>query len=416
MMRSLYAGVSGLRNHQVRMDVIGNNIANVNTVGYKASRVTFKEAFSQILQGASRPPGGVIDVAGGRNPIQVGLGMNIGSIDMQFTQGNLESTGVATDLAIQGESFFVVSDGTARFYTRSGAFQLDADGRLVASTNGYVVQGRTAVQGVLTDTIGDIKLPFGQKSAAKSTEFAALGGNLNASAPEGTTRQTSMTVYDSQGGKHDLTITFTRSATPNVWDYEITASDAETAFSNDTGSVEFDESGALVDPESVDFGFTPLGFTDEQTVNVSFGTPGEIDGLSQFAGSSTAVLREQDGYAMGLLERISIDPTGTIVGAFTNGVTLTLAQLVLADFNNPSGLIRSGDNMYSLSPNSGAAVLGFAGEGSQAGITSGALEMSNVDLAQEFTNMITTQRGFQSNARVITASDEMLQELVNLRR
>jgi flagellar hook protein FlgE len=418
MMRSLFSGVSGLRNHQVKMDVIGNNIANVNTVAYKASRVTFKEAISQLVQGASRPPGGVTDVAGGRNPVQVGLGMAIGSIDMQFTQGNLEATGSATDMAIQGDSFFVVSDGSQRYYTRSGAFQLDAGGRLVSPTNGYIVQGRMATGGVLTDTITDITLPFGQKSAAHETTSVSIGGNLRADAVDGDMRQTSITVYDTQGGKHDLTITFTKTATANEWDYAITANGEDTTagFVNDTGTVTFNQDGTLASPETVDFEFTPLGFSGSQTVTINFGTADSIDGLSQFASSSTAVLRDQDGYTMGLLERISVDAFGVITGAFSNGTTLTLAQVVLADFNNPSGLIRAGDNMYAISPNSGEAVMNFAGEGSQSSVTSGALEMSNVDLAQEFTSMITAQRGFQSNARVITTSDEMLQELVNLKR
>lgn len=149
---------------------------------------------------------------------------------------------------------------------------------------------------------------------------------------------------------------------------------------------------------------------------IDFGTVGDVSGLSQFAAPSTAVIKEQDGYTMGDLERFSIDQNGLVTGAFTNGVTLTLAQMTLADFNNPAGLIRTGDNMYGVSANSGGPVLGFADEGSQSKITSGALEMSNVDLAQEFTSMITAQRGFQSNARVITTSDEMLQEIVTLKR
>jgi flagellar hook protein FlgE len=419
MMRSLFAGVSGLRNHQIRMDVIGNNIANVNTVAFKSSRVTFKEAFAQMVQGASRPPGGSTAVSGGRNPIQVGLGMNLGSIDMLYTQGNLETTGVDTDLAIQGDSFFVVSNGSQYYYTRAGAFQLDAGGRLVASTNGFIVQGRMATNGSLAGAaVSDIKLPFGQKAAAKATEIADLGGNLDASAAAGTIQQTSLNVYDTQGGKHSLVIEFTKTANANEWDYAITASGADplVPLVNDTGTVTFDVDGTLISPETVNFEFTPDGFGVSQPIDIEFGKAGTLSGLSQFASPSTAVLREQDGYTMGLLERISIDQTGTIVGAFSNGTTLTLAQIVLADFNNPSGVIRTGDNMYAVSPNSGAAVLGFAGEGSQSVITSGTLEMSNVDLAQEFTNMITAQRGFQSNARVITTSDEMLQELVNLKR
>jgi flagellar hook protein FlgE len=171
--------VSGLRNHQVRMDVIGNNISNVNTVAFKSGRVTFKEGFTQLLAGASRPPGD----HGGINPIQVGLGMQIGSIDMAFQQGNLETTGLNTDLAIQGDSFFVVAKGAQHYYTRSGNFQLDAGGRLVSPTNGFVVQGRMATNGVFNQGVGDITLPVGQKTAAKATTSVAAAGNLNAAAP-----------------------------------------------------------------------------------------------------------------------------------------------------------------------------------------------------------------------------------------
>src|SRR5215217_3722391 len=178
MLRSLFAGVSGLRNHQTRMDVIGNNIANVNTVAFKAGRVTFKEGFAQLLQGASRPPGD----QGGINPIQVGLGMQIGSIDQLFTQGNIETTGQTSDLAIQGDSFFVVRKGDQSYYTRSGNFQLDARGNMVSPTNGFVVQGRMYENGVLQDGIQDIRLPFGQKVAAKVTSEMTLGGNLSAAA------------------------------------------------------------------------------------------------------------------------------------------------------------------------------------------------------------------------------------------
>lgn len=415
MMRSLFSGVSGLRNHQIRMDVIGNNLANVNTVGYKASRVTFEEAFAQILQGASRPPGGSSDVSGGVNPIQVGLGMNIGSIDLLFTQGNIESTGVTTDLAIQGDSFFVVSDGTKRVFTRSGNFQIDANGRMVASTNGFIVQGKVAANGVLTDSIGDIVLPFGQKSAAKNTEIVSLAGNLDAEAAIGAVRETTITVFDAMGARDEMTIQFTK-ATGTTWDYVVSVADG-TTVSGGAGTLTFDNQGRITSPlPSTPFVFTPASGAQDVSIAVDFGTAGELSGLSQFAASSTAVIKDQDGYTMGDLERFSIDQTGTITGAFTNGITLTLAQITLADFNNPAGLIRSGDNMYSVSSNSGSPVLGFAGEGSQSAITSGALEMSNVDLAQEFTTMITAQRGFQSNARVITTADEMLQDLVQLKR
>lgn len=414
MMRSLYAAVSGLRNHQTRMDVIGNNIANSNTIGFKAGRVTFKESLTQLIQSASRPPQGAGGTTGGTNPVQVGLGMRIGSIDQVFTQGNLESTGIETDLAIQGPSFFAVSDGLRNFYTRAGNFAVDADGRLAMTSNGFVVQGRLASDGVLTDQVGDIRLPFGQKAPARATTEILLGGNLDATAEIGDERVTSITVTDSQGGPHEIAITFTKTAV-NEWDYAITVGDgAITAGA--AGTITFNDDGSLADPASSDLTFTPDGFGADQTITIGWGTVDGIDGLSQFASPMTALVRDQDGFPMGDLEKIGIDQAGVISGSFTNGETLVLGQIALVDFNNPGGVARATDNLYTDSANSGEPVLGFASEGSQSLITAGSLEMSNVDLAQEFTNMITTQRGFQSNARVITTSDEMLQELVNLRR
>lgn len=413
MMRSLFAAVSGLRNHQTRMDVIGNNIANVNTIGFKASRVTFEESLSQLIQSASRPPGGATGGIGGTNPLQVGLGMRISSIDQIFTQGNLEATEGPTDLAIQGPSFFVVSDGSQNYYTRAGNFDVDSNGRLALATNGFVVQGRVASAGVLSDTIGDIRLPFGQKSAAQATSLMTMGGNLDASALVGDTRLSSITVMDEQGGPHELEVTFTKTGA-NTWDFGITVTDGAVG-GGDTGTITFNDDGSLASPATNDFTFTPTGFGAAQTVTVDFGTVGDIGGLSQFSSAMTALVRDQDGYPMGDLIDIGIDQSGLISGSFTNGETLLLGQVALADFNNPAGVIRLTDSMFTESANSGEPVIGFPAEGSQSFITSGALEMSNVDLAQEFTNMITTQRGFQSNARVITTSDEMLQELVNLR-
>jgi len=436
MMRSLFSGVSGLRNHQVRMDVIGNNISNVNTVAFKAGRVTFKEGFAQLLQGASRPPGD----HGGINPIQVGLGMQIGSIDTIFNQGNLETTGLNTDLAIQGDSFFTVAKGNQHYYTRAGNFQLDADGKLVSPTNGFVVQGRMADNGSFLDGIRDIVLPFGQKTAAKPSDSVALAGNLNASAPifdtsasptgvfdaasradpinKDSWTESSVTVYDSLGNQHDLKLQFWKTAA-DTWTWQVDGTNLPAGFTppNSTPqTLQFDTTGVLsvaapTDPPIVSF--TPSG---ANAVSITLDLGSGINGITSFAGTNTAVLRDQNGYAAGQLQNFSIDRTGLITGAFTNGTNVVLAQIVLADFNNPAGLLRVGDNMYGISGNSGGAVNGYALEGSQSTLTSGALEMSNVDLAQEFTSMIIAQRGFQANSRVITNSDEMLQEVVNLKR
>jgi flagellar hook protein FlgE len=503
MLRSLFSGVSGLRNHQVRMDVIGNNIANVNTVAFKAGRVTFKEGFAQLLQGASRPPGD----QGGINPIQVGLGMQVGSIDQLYTQGNIETTGQATDLAIQGDSLFVVRKGAQSFYTRSGNFQLDADGRLVSPTNGFVVQGQVYENGVIQDGIQDIRLPFNQKVTAQATTDLKLAGNLNASAlivpsgfdianpadraaNPGSWTESSITVYDSQGSRHEAKLqfwksdantwrwrldpdsptvtaptnvvaqngsnTFTLPATPAGTTVTVTGATLSSGMVIDASLISFANGVYTIDPSvavsngeaiSVEYSALPSAPADgTNSGSLVFDTQGNLDptrsdalrlefvvpgadtvdvavdagsganGLTQYATVSTAVLRDQNGYTAGQLQSYSIDRYGLVTGFFTNGTTAPLAKIVLADFNNPAGLLRSGDNMYQESANSGGAVLGFALEGSQSQMTSGALEMSNVDLAQEFTNMIIAQRGFQANSKVITTSDELLQELMQVKR
>ncbi len=506
MLRSLYAGVSGLRNNQVRMDVIGNNIANVNTVGFKAARVTFKEGFAQLLQGASRPPGD----QGGTNPIQIGLGTQIGSIDQVFNQGNFETTGINTDLAIQGDSFFVVRKGNQSFFTRSGNFQIDAEGALVSPTNGFVVQGQTYDNGILQDGIRDIRLPFGQKVSAKPTTQATLAGNLNASAtvfqgdfldPADRAKavnrdawtESQVTVFDSQGSKHDVKIQMWKTSA-NTWDWridpiasavtqgyqtdgasppsDISLPDAPTDYeilpanvrvtssagqeylspadysfsagpppavqftanmpSNSEirvsyfmsptaadpgvngGTLTFDQGGIMSTNVTASLDFAVSGATP---VRINLKLAGGVNGLTQFASTaSTPVLRDQNGYTSGSLQNFTIDRSGLITGFFTNGATSPLGRLVLSDFNNPSGLLRIGDNMYQESGNSGSAILGFALEGSQSHLTSGALEMSNVDLAQEFTNMIVAQRAFQANGKVVSAADELLQELMQVKR
>jgi flagellar hook protein FlgE len=421
------------------MDVIGNNVANVNTVAFKSGRVSFKEGFAQLIQGASRGAGD----NGGVNPSQVGLGVQIGSLDTLFTQGNIETTGNNTDLAIQGPSFFVVNKGAQRFYTRAGNFSLDASGRLVSPSSGAVVQGRMAVNGVFSQGVTDIELPFGQKVPARATTSVSLAGNLDASAPvfdDGgagavdpldpdqralpqnarSFKDLAITVYDSQGTQHEIEVVMWK-VDVNQWDWvindadmDITGNVTEVAGTHpftflDTGELDTDSFDAPV------ISFTPAGGAAEVEITLDPGTLAD-GGITQFAGVANAVIRDQDGYESGTLQSIAIDRTGTILGSFSNGTSLDLAQLVLADFNNPGGLVRSGDNMYTASPNSGAPVTGFVGDGSTSSVVSGALELANVDLAQEFTDMIVAQRGFQANGRVITTSDQMLEELMMLKR
>jgi len=724
MIRSLYDGISGLRAQQVGMDVTANNIANVNTVGFKAGRATFKEAMAQLLKGPSRPPG----AAGGTNPMQIGLGTSVGSIDTILTQGNMQSTGQITDLALEGTSYFAYSSGQGTFYSRNGALQYDSTGRLVCPTNGYTLQGMTAAPDgtyPIGSKIGDIKIPFGQKAPANATTEVTYGCNLDSDSeglgtvantnrfladntdgtlgaqtltslydssgnalgimagdtltvrgydtlgnqytqslvvtptstltdltnaikavtnnvdpaipvtimPDGsvnvttaghlnpvnnlsvsssrpgsnsyvsnaftwgptiatatiggvdsnqlrrpaiatdqlanvydasgthiggadpvtgnpygleagdvisingavggktvatgtltyaapgaggvggTTLQnlldtiqgtfnlpkndgtpqnnlsvsmdgadsaddrmpdgsivirgqkelafalqnmsisannsnnnavtparlnanlsttelqaarntgqqsTSIVVYDESGDAHTLTTTFTNSGTPGEWLWQVTTNAGETVLGGNTGRITFGQDGSpssfTFDDGSTRFRFDPMNGSNEVDVNLNVGSPGSFTGVTQFRSPSTTAARSQDGYPMGKLQEISIDEYGEIKGLYTNGVSKSIARIYVADFNNPAGLLKTNDSMFAVSNNSGEAVMQQPGVGTPTKIKPGALEMSNVELATEFTNMITTERAYQASARVITMSDNLLQELVQLVR
>jgi len=640
MMASLFAGVSGLRNHMTRLNLVGDNIANINTVGFKSGRVTFRESLVQTLQGAGRPS----TTSGGTNPIQLGLGMQVATVDNRFGQGGLETTGQLTDLALQGSGFFILSDGSQEYYTRAGAFGLDANSNLVNPGNGYYVQGKMAnTDGTIpaTTAIGNIVLPFGQQDPAKATTKIFLANNLDSTATssvaslisagttnidsvsgiaadgaggthvisivgnqptnstatsgtagmalgdtlgslgvtqagldsgftlsvdggavipiaglsltttigdlvseinkvpgiqaefdsgtgtinitrsyagdgslynattnlavagdvaniifgaavgaafqvnngtahtfvvtdtftptgglpmapvtldvtlnestgkvtgisgmgnggvniitsseiaagdatietEATQHATSITVYDTQGGKHTVVFTFTKQATPNNWRWEATTASNEIMVNGNEGSLEFYPDGSLkqftLDNAAKELSIDPNNGASIMKMKLFPGTGGTFDGQTGFSSSFSAIAKNQDGYGLGMLDKISIDTVGVITGIFTNGVSRTLAQVILGDFNNPGGLIKAGDTLFQASANSGDAVRGVAGATINATISSGALEGSNVDLAEEFTNVITSQRGFQANARVITTSDQLLNELVNLKQ
>jgi flagellar hook protein FlgE len=713
MIRSLYDGISGLRAEQTALDVTGDNIANVNTTGFKAGRVTFKEAMAQLLQGPSRPPG----AAGGTNPMQVGLGTSVGSIDTILTQGNMESTGQITDLALEGQSYFAYSNGSGTFYSRNGALQYDSTGRLVCPTNGFTLQGMMAASDGTYPAgtkLGDITIPLGEKAPANATTevtygcnlnsdseglgsiettnrfIAAAGGadtltslydssgnslgitagdvltirandqNGNALAPatlkvtdistigdlvtaiqqvtnqvnpaiavtvgangsinvnsfgdgtidnlsvsssrpgsnsyvanafnwgstvdtanaagissdkirrpgvatdllstlydaagnqiggtdaggnpvglengdvisvnggvggktattgtltyagatttlqdllntiqntftlpqyDGTPQNnlsvsvdpangtdtrfspgsiiirgqkeqafalqnlsisasnsnndnvtparfnsnlstteiqaarntgqqsTSIVVYDESGDAHTMTTTFTQSGTPGEWLWQITMAGGEAIQGGNTGKITFGQDGSpssfTFDDNATQFSFDPENGSNVVSVNLNVGHPGSFAGVTQFASPSTTAARSQDGYPMGKLQQVSIDEYGEIKGLFTNGVSRSLARIYVADFNNPAGLLKANDGMLAVSNNSGQAVMQQPGVGTPTTIKPGALEMSNVDLSTEFTNMITSERAYQASARIITVSDTMLQELVQLIR
>ena len=463
MMRSLYSGVSGLQNHQTRMDVIGNNISNVNTTGFKRGRVNFQDMISQQLSGAAKPT----DEIGGVNAKEVGLGMTVASIDNIFNQGNLQSTGVSTDIAIQGNGFFVLKSGEESFYTRNGAFGLDMNGTLVNPATGMRVQGWMAedVNGQMmvstAATPTDLVIPVGSKDPAKETTNVNFACNLNKNTPEileGASPEdivkgtwgTEQKIYDSFGNEHMLSVSFRRVVgTPNQWEATVNIDEDNADFTQtrvglgstdgmgNTFIVSFDNYGALqsvtdsagnvTNPEGqvvIQTSFAvPDSNVDEegnpyrQTLNINLGTIGSFkDTITQSSSKSTTKAFYQDGYTMGYLDNFKIDSSGIITGVYSNGTNRTIGQIAMASFTNQQGLEKAGDNTYVESNNSGMARIGESGVAGKGTLMAGALEMSNVDLSEQMTDMIVTQRGFQSNAKTIQTADTLLETVLSLKR
>jgi flagellar hook protein FlgE len=396
MLRSLFSGISGLRAHQQMMDVTGNNIANVNTTGYKSSQVVFQDTLSQMVSAAGAPQ----SPAGGTNPAQVGLGVRAASVNANFGQGAAETTGKSSDMMIQGDGFFVVKSGGEALYTRAGSFTFDANGSLT-TPSGQIVQGWSATAGVVNTagTPGDLKLPIGVSLAPTVTQNITLTGNFSNEAPVGETKEIPIKVYDANGAATSMVASFAKTDS-TTWTLTLPDGSAQ--------AIAFTNGKAVGDPDpntNVDTGKISVG-------GFSF----DIHDLTQFSGNTEARVSNSDGSGAGVLSSYTVSNTGQVVGVFSNGLKETLGQLALANFNNVNGLEKIGDSMFRSTVNSGLAQVGPAGSQGLGLNTSGALEMSNVDLAQEFTNLVIAQRGFQANSRVITTSDEILQELVNLKR
>lgn len=446
MMRSMYSGVSGLQVHQVKMDTIGNNIANVNTVGFKSSKVTFSEVFAQTLKGAGAPQEG----RGGTNPQQVGLGAGLGAISVQHTKGSTQRTDNPTDIMIDGNGFFVVSNDAAgqnKFYTRAGNFSLDKLGYIV-NPSGFK----------LLDVEGaPIRINQSETKNATASTQAEIKGNLNFNYDatedfdvDNSIYTTTLDVYDSVGNVSNVNVKFgeklsTPASSPVQGTYRTVSFAADNATTvgdlaivldsttSAAGQIfaEFDEDGnfvqlvenVVVDASGFATGATALAASPSliianpgaAQVNITI-DEAVFEDLTHYAQTTDAKIFTTDGNSAGALDSFAISSSGEVVGTFTNGERLTLATIGLAAFDNAPGLVKVGGNLYTDTPNSGTPKFGEPGTGSFGALTPGALEMSNVDLSQEFTEMITTQRGFQANSRVITTTDEMLQELVNLKR
>ncbi|MCX7875646.1 MAG: flagellar hook protein FlgE [Melioribacteraceae bacterium] len=557
LLTSLFAGVSGLRNHQTMMDVIGNNISNVNTIGFKGSRVTFSDTFNQFVKAGTNPT----DETGGTNSYQVGLGMKVNSIDRNWNQGTFERTGITTDLALQGQGMFVLKNNGQKFFSRAGAFVFDAAGKLVSPQNGAVVQGKVAnSDGVIPpgNNLEDIVIDTNLKLPAVSTTLIKWGGNLKSNSDLTRTLQVvqrgninssslavgdktndytvsvyneygesfrfvtnwektadnvytlnwslkdadgndlptpvsgtitalkfeddgtgnfvldaaskakfdgvnnrvnvassnidftfdstivtqnsstttlsasadnnkipnivsgSVTVYDSLGTAHQATLKMTK-IDDNIWTWTVSVPGTSTAdgkVASAIGTIEFNPDGTLdpakISPNNPTFSFSPKGGAAPVNISLDFGSG--FGGVTQTSASSVISALSQDGSPSASLTNLNIDQYGNIVGIFSNGSSKNLAQIMVATFNNLNGLISVGDNMYLAYANSGEPRIGSLGEDTNTTVQSGALEQSNVDLSEEFTRMIVSQRGFQANARVITTADNLLQEITNLIR
>lgn len=436
LIRALNSGVSGLRSFQTKMDVIGNNIANVETAGFKASRVTFAELMNQRL--------GRADAGGESSPQtnnQVGLGVRVASIDRDFSQGVMQSTGRGTDLAIDGRGYFLVHGQAQNYLTRAGNFVFNKDGFLV-DPGGRFVQGYTAdrdgnVQpGGRTD---NIRVDFENVFQPRETSEVVITGNL--SGDEGTSRVMSTTIYDSLGNAHSVVIEFTKQPvdpanpddTQNLWSYDIKFADFDPQpgppLDGTDGFVRFgpdgnllgtcDAQGVLDVPASSQLSignFDPDNGADTLDFTIHLGKEDQGVGFSQYAGSNTAKVLSQDGYGQGQLLDVAIDGEGRLVGIYNNGQNQTLAQIAIAQVQNDNGLDMLGGGLFRPTSAAGELFITSAESLAETSINSGNLEGSNVDLAKEFTEMITSQRAYQSNARVISTADDMLMEAVNLKR
>lgn len=545
LLNSLFSGVSGLKNHQTMMDVIGNNISNVNSIGFKGSRVTFSDTFNQFVRSGSDPT----ETSGGTNSFQVGLGMKVNSIDKDWNQGTFERTGIGTDLALQGDALFVLENNGEQQYSRAGNFMFDADGKLVNPQNGAIVQGKMATEeGVIPpgNNLENIVIEENLKLPAVATTEPSWGGNLDSTAAitrseefvqtgnldsstqdgddsivrenniydhngneytlktsydktanadeweltyeildsegnnvdfsvdggadvssqtetitfdgdgnmqnpatynianselgidfdfdntnvtqtnnnttlsgavddnrEPTIVNGTLSVYDSLGNPHTLTLKFTKTS-DNNWNWNVSVPDSSGSLEESSGTMSFNADGSIntISPNPPTVKFNPVGGASSQNIKLDFGEG--FSGITQTSSNSVVSALNQNGAASANLNDINIAQNGDVTGVFSNGKSRKLAKIMLAKFPNLNGLTSTGENMYSVSANSGEPLVSEPGEDTGTTIQSGALEQSNVELSEEFTRLIVAQRGFQANARVVTTSDNLLQEITNL--
>jgi flagellar hook protein FlgE len=405
--------LSGLTAASDALSVISNNLANLNTVGYKESEASFRDLFYQA-----------VGTNGANDPTQVGEGVAIDSVTPIFTNGNLQATGVPTDAAITGNGFFVTEQNGVMQFTRAGNFTVNDSGQLITQ-DGQLVMGYPAVNGVIspTQTLAPLQVDQGQLIPGVATSTIQTQTNLDAGAAVGTSFSTPITVYDSLGTSHVLTYQFTKTAA-NAWNYQITLPAADTGGTGaatvvSSGALTFNGDGTLATPAVPVTGIAITGLADgASAMNITWNLQDKTGSslVTQTSASSSTANTAQNGYGSGTLTDFNIAADGTIEGSFSNNQTLALGQIVLANFSNPQGLVRAGQNSFQTTLASGAPVIGVAATGGRGTITGGSLEQSNVDIATEFANMIVTQRGYEANAKVVTTLDQLTQDTINMKQ
>ncbi|BEL11152.1 flagellar hook protein FlgE [Actinoplanes sichuanensis] len=443
MLRSLYSGISGLNAHQRMIDVTGNNIANVNTTGYKSSQVQFNDTLSQMMGAGGSPQDGMA----GTNPAQIGLGVRVAGVTANFSQGSAQTTGKSGDMMIQGDGFFITRSGNENLYTRAGSFFFDANGVLATAT-GEPVQGWTAdSKGVVNSGVqpSDIRMPLGATIPPKQTSTITLKGNLTSDYPTNELATSDVVtipvkIFDDKGATRTITAVLSRDVDPTraqpkdtifnvdlyeVYDAEVPANNVRVANPDGTltGTKLLDMSTGRPVVEVSD---NPTDGNLDSDGNMTFRATTPTDpglkinmaDLTMYSGLTDARVFNVDGQTAGALTSLSytVSDSGEIIGVYSNGLKQTLGQVAMATFKNVAGLEKVGNSLFRTTVNSGYAQVGEPGSAGMGQVISGALEMSNVDLAQEFTNLVVAQRGFQANSRIITTSDEILQELVSMKR
>ena len=402
--------LTGLQADSVALNTIGNNLANLNTTAYKEQSTTFEDLFYQN-----------IGTSGSKDALQVGVGTKVSGTSTDFSQGSLTTSANATDMALDGNGFFVVQQGGQQLLTRAGDFQLDATGNLITQ-NGESVMGYGATGGKinLNGGLAGIQLPVGATEAAQATQNISLQTSLDATAATGAQVTAPIAVYDSLGVNHAATVTYTKTS-PTTWNYAVTlpAGDATGTPVNSTGTLTFDTSGKLVTPASNVAGVSFPGLADgasDLTFNFNLYNASGAPQVTQTAGASNTSTSTQDGFAAGSYESFTVDTNGVISAAFSNGQTSKVGQVAVATVQNVDGLTRAGSNDYAATDASGLISVGAANVGGRGALEGESLEQSNVDISTEFSDLIVAQRAFEANSKTVTTFDTITQDAIGMVR